>query len=72
MKSKSFMIAIAVNSEGFREVVGFEAGDGECEESWKSFFKNLRARGLNGIEYIVSDNHGGLVNAVKEILPNAT
>ena len=72
VKSKSFMIAIAVNPEGFREVVGFEAGDGECEESWKGFFKNLRCRGLNGIEYIVSDNHGGLVNAVKEVFPNAT
>lgn len=71
VQSKSFMIAIAVNSQGFREVVGFEAGDGECEESWKSFFKNLRVRGLSGIEYIVSDNHGGLVNAVKEIFPNA-
>lgn len=70
VKSKSFMIAMAVNSEGFREVVGFEAGDGECEESWKSFFKTLRERGLNGIEYVVSDNHGGLVNAVREIFPN--
>ena len=68
--SKSFMVAIAVNSEGFREVVGFEAGDGESEESWKGFFKALRERGLSGIEYIVSDNHGGLVNAVRETFPN--
>ena len=68
--SKSFMVAIAVNSEGFREVVGFEAGDGESEESWKRFFKALRERGLSGVEYIVSDNHGGLVNAVREMFPN--
>ena len=68
--SKCFMVAIAVNSEGFREVVGFEAGDGESEEAWKRFFKSLRARGLSGVEYIVSDNHGGLVNAVREMFPN--
>jgi len=38
--------------------------DSEKEDSWREFFKSLKARGLSGVDLVVSDDHGGLVNAV--------
>jgi putative transposase len=39
--------------------------DSEKEDSWRNFFKSLKARGLSGVDLVVSDDHGGLVNAVE-------
>ena len=60
----SALIAVGVNSEGMREILGFMLADSEKEDSWREFFKSLKARGLSGVDLVVSDDHGGLVNAV--------
>jgi len=46
--SKGFLIAIGVNDDGFREVLGFTVVDGESEEAWNEFFLSLKERGLEG------------------------
>ena len=64
--SKGILIATAVNEEGQREVIGFEVGDSETYESWANFFSQLKERGLKGVDLIVSDDHRGLVKAIRE------
>ena len=66
VRSKGMLVAIGVNSEGKREVLGFQTGDGESHDTWAAFFKALKARGLQGVDLVVSDNHGGLVKAIGE------
>ena len=69
--SKCLMIALGITPEGYREVIGFEANNGENKETWKSFFEGLKDRGLSGVKYVVSDDHGGLKKAVKEAFAGA-
>lgn len=66
VRSKGILIAIGVNKTGNREVLGFVAGDGESYESWKEFFISLKERGLSGVDLLVSDNHSGLVKALRK------
>ena len=46
-------------------VLGFALGDKESEASWKDFFQSLKARGLSGVDLVVSDDHAGLVKAIE-------
>jgi len=46
--------------------MGFEVGDSETYESWANFFSQLKERGLKGVDLIVSDDHRGLVKAIRE------
>ena len=62
--SRSMLMATGVNSEGIREVLGLRLADSEKEDSWRDFFRWLKGRGLTGVDLVVSDDHGGLVNAV--------
>lgn len=66
IRSKGMLIATGINWEGKREVLGFQTGDGESYETWSEFFSGLKVRGLRGVDLVTSDNHGGLVKAVKE------
>lgn len=66
VRSRGVMIATGVNESGYREVLGLMLGDTESEESWSEFFVSLKNRGLRGTDIIVSDNHAGLVKAVKK------
>ena len=66
VRSKGMLIAMGVNLEGHREVLGFQVGDGESYESWSEFLGSLKARGLEEVDFVVSDNHGGLVKAIRE------
>ena len=59
------MIAIGVNTEGYREVLGLMLGDSESEASWSQFFSWLKSRNLRGVDLVVSDGHSGLVKAVR-------
>lgn len=68
VESMAVVIATGVNSQGRREVVGFDLIATESEEGWTQFFKDLRERGLQGVRLVVSDAHGGLKNAVKKVL----
>src|SRR5690625_847870 len=62
---QSALIGVGVNAEGHREILGLMIGNSESEATWSEFFSRLKERGLHGLELIVSDHHGGLVNAVK-------
>ena len=65
VRSKGMLIAMGVNSDGHREILGFEVGDGESYDAWSDFFRGLKARGLQDVDFVVSDNHGGLVKAIR-------
>jgi len=68
VRSRGVMIAIGVNKEGYREILGLMLGDTESEASWSEFFSSLKIRGLRGVDLITSDDHGGLVRAVRQQL----
>ena len=55
----SAVIATAVNAEGRREIVGFDIVTTENTEAWTAFLRALVARGLSGVELVISDAHGG-------------
>jgi transposase-like protein len=65
VRSCSALIATGVNEEGYREILGLQLGDSESERSWTAFFRWLKSRSLSGVDLVVSDNHGGLTNAVR-------
>ena len=64
-------MAIAVNEDGYREVLGAAEGMKEDKASWVSFFQWLRGRGLNGVKLIVGDKCLGMLEAVGEVFPEA-
>jgi len=61
---QSVLLAVGVNAEGYREILGLAVGDSESEASWSTFFGQLKDRGLHGVDLVVADDHRGLVNAV--------
>jgi len=65
VRSRSVMIAIGINTEGYREILGIMIGDSESEASWSEFFSWLKSRNLRGVDLVVSDDHSGLVKAVR-------
>ena len=65
------LVAIAVNEEGYREVLGAAEGMKEDKTSWVSFFRRLRERGLEGVKLIVGDKCMGMLEAVGEAFPEA-
>jgi putative transposase len=65
VRARSALLAIGVNETGYREILGLQLGDSESEHSWVDYFVWLKGRGLSGVDLIVSDSHGGLVNAVR-------
>lgn len=62
------LVAIGVNQEGRREVLGIEVADGEMESCWTAFLEGLVKRGLLGVELVISDAHAGLKGAVRRVL----
>ena len=64
-------VALAVNEDGFREVLGAAEGMKEDKASWVSFFQWLRGRGLDGVKLIVGDKCMGMLEAVGEVFPDA-
>jgi putative transposase len=71
IRSQAVLIAIGINSEGRRCVLGVEIANRESQTSWKDFLLGLRERGLRGVEFVVSDDHAGLKQAIVEILSAA-
>jgi transposase-like protein len=65
VRSRSALVAIGVTAAGYREILGLQLGDSESERSWADYFLWLKGRGLSGVDVVVSDHHGGLVNAVR-------
>ncbi len=63
--SVAAIIAVAVNTDGKREVVGLHIGPSEAETFWSTFLKGLLRRGLHGIKLVISDAHEGLKSAIR-------
>jgi transposase-like protein len=66
--SVAAIIAVAVNTEGKREIVGLHIGPSEAETFWSSFLKSLARRGLRGVKLVISDAHEGLKAAICRVL----
>jgi transposase-like protein len=67
----SILVAIAVNEDGYREVLGAAEGMKEDKASWTEFFKWLKGRGLEGVRLVVGDKCLGMLEAVGEVFPEA-
>jgi putative transposase len=65
------LIAVGVNADGYREILGFEVCSAEDGAGWLAFFRGLVARGLTGVVLVTSDAHAGLVAAIRATLPGA-
>ena len=68
---RAVLVAIGINWDGRRCVLGVELANRESISSWKEFLLGLRTRGLTGVELVVTDDHAGLRAAVAEVLPEA-
>jgi transposase-like protein len=66
------LVAVGVNADGHREVLGVDIASGEDGAGWLAFFRGLVARGLSGVQLVTSDAHKGLVNAIGATLPGAS
>jgi putative transposase len=66
--SVAVIIAVAVNTDGRREVLGMEVGPSEAEPFWTSFLRSLTRRGLRGVKLVISDSHEGLKKAAAKVL----
>lgn len=64
--SKAVYIATALDSEGYRHVLGLQVSHAESESGWREFFSSLKKRGLSSPKLVISDAHRGLVNAIKK------
>src|SRR5260370_20776521 len=69
IQSQAVLVAIGVDWEGRRQVLGVELANRESRSSWRDFLAGLKGRGLFGVEYVVSDDHQGLKAAIREVLP---
>lgn len=71
VKNVAVLIAIGVDQEGYREVLGVTEGAKEDAESWRQFLRHLKERGLNGVKLFVTDKCLGLIEALAEFYPQA-
>jgi len=69
--SQAVVIATGVRADGHREVLGFDVGDSEDGAFWTAFLRSLKARGLHGVQLVVSDAHEGLKAAIGSVLLGA-
>jgi len=67
--SKALFVALGINEEGYKEIIGFDVYETETEASWKEFLQTLKKRGLKGTDLFISDNHKGLTKAIQEEFP---
>ena len=66
--SVAVIIAVGVNSDGRREVLGMDIGASEAETFWTEFLRKLARRGLRGVKLVISDAHEGLKAAIAKVL----
>ena len=66
--SVAVIIAVGVNTEGQREVLGMKVGASEAEPFWTDFLRSLNRRGLRGVKLVISDSHEGIKAAVAKVL----
>jgi transposase-like protein len=68
----SAVVATSVNNEGRREIIGFDIVTTESTASWTEFLRSLVARGLSGVELVISDAHGGIKAAISQVLAESS
>ena len=68
----SVAVATAVNAEGSREIIGMDVGTSEDGAFWLAFLRSLSARGLSGVELVISDAHRGLRDAIATVFAGAS
>ena len=66
--SAAVIVAVGVNGDGRREVLGMDVGPSEAETFWLEFLRKLRRRGLRGVKLVISDAHEGLKGAVAKVM----
>jgi len=71
VRSQAVLVAIGINWEGRRNVLAVELAQRESASSWRDLLVSLRQRSLQGVEFVVSDDHAGLRRAIQEVLPEA-
>jgi putative transposase len=71
VKKIAVLVAIGINEDGYREILGVQEGMKEDAESWKSFLRHLRERGLSGVRLVISDKCLGLVEVLGDFYPEA-
>jgi putative transposase len=71
IRSRAVLVAIGIDWEGRRQMLGVEMANRESSTSWKDFLLALKARGLRGVIFAVSDDHPGLKRAIMEVLPES-
>ena len=71
VRNVSLLVAIGVNDDGYREILGIVEGAKEDKKGWSAFLKHLKTRGLKGVELVISDACLGLVESVAEFYPEA-
>ena len=70
--SMAVVIATGITATGEREVLGVDVGDSEDEAFWRSFLRTLKGRGLGGVRLVISDQHAGLVAALRRAFQGAS
>lgn len=71
VENVSVLVAIGVDAEGYREILGVAEGSKEDEASWTAFLRHLKERGLKGVRLVVSDKCLGLVTSLADFYPEA-
>jgi putative transposase len=71
IRSRAVLVAIGIDWDGRRQILGVDLASRETTASWKSFLLALKERGLKGVELAVSDDHAGLRKAIAEVMPDA-
>ena len=66
--SRAVVVAMGVNADGRRELLGIQVGDSETASFWSEFIGSLKQRGLTGVRLVISDAHVGLTNAIRRML----
>ena len=66
--SRAVVVAMGVNEDGRRELLGLKVGDSESEPFWAEFIYHLKERGLSGVKLVISDAHSGLTKAIRRQL----
>jgi transposase-like protein len=71
VRNVSVLVAIGIGIDGYRHILGVAEGDKEDRSGWLGFLRQLKDRGLNGVQLIISDACVGLVDAAAEVFPDA-
>ena len=71
VENVAVMVAIGVNGDGYREIIGAAEGFTESTECWRDFLSWLKSRGLRGVRMFIGDKAAGMVGALAEVFPDA-